>query len=135
MKTQSLVNFFMKYFVRSPILFFILVSISFCLFLFFSFKIEYPVYITKSATLSADKKEIIVEDINNTQLIRVYAYTNKNEIVYRIHNFQIKNNMLSFKTNNLLKADEKSIDNSKIYVDIETETTNLFNQLFIKGGK
>lgn len=130
------VRFFVKYGVKTPIIYLTIVVIGVSVFVTLTLTTKVPIFETYNGTVSyADNKYSITADNEITENIStIFIYIDKNIATYKINDVTVDGNTVKFanrdkETIALLRA------NQKLSFDVQVSSMTLFYQIFINGGK
>lgn len=121
----------MKYFVKTPIFFCLLLAAGVIVFVLLSLNIKVPVYKTYAGTVQKEKditaiqtKEILPESDDP-----ILLYSNRDSHIEKVTDYDMADNMIF-----LRNQCEAFSDNEAISVDVMQEKISLFELVFRNGG-
>jgi len=131
---KNLVNTYIKYTVKKPILFFTMIIINLLLIIILALLTKTSVIVTHDGVLN--NQTIIINDLIISYTGYIYIYNNRNENVYSIAIYetiyQEEKTIFIFEDN----IEFSSLINQKqIKVDIPIREITIFERLFLRGGK
>jgi len=130
------VRFFVKYAVKTPIIYLAIVIIGVSAFVSLTLTTKVPIFETYSGFVSyTDHTYSIKIDKEITgDVSTIFLYIDKNTATYRINDISVNGNTVTFTTN-----DDEAImllqTTSKLSFDVQISSMTLFRQIFLNGGK
>lgn len=120
---------YVKYIVKTPVIFYLFLIIGIVLFLYFSLGLKLDVVQSVKANIE-DNRFIVVGEYE-TQSDMIYLYNDRNEKIYKLKIQQIEriDGQTIFVINNSVGL------SGDIQADIVTGSQTLFERIFIKAGK
>lgn len=120
---------YVKYIIKSPIVYYSFLLIGIVLFLYFS--LNFKLDIVQSVNANIEDNSFTVEGEYKTSSDTIYLYRDRNEKIYRLKIDQIEyiDNKTIFIINNSIEL------SGEIHADIVIGSQTLFERIFIKAGK
>ncbi len=134
---KNTVHLYMKYVVRKPIMFLTFVFICVTLFVNITLNTKIPVskrYTCDTSFSSNDVLEIqLHKNLNNVDFDTVYIYENRNQYVYSFTDFEHSDGKITIRDHD--EFPESLRDKNGLFVEVKQDEMNLFELIFVKGGK
>ena len=128
-KKSKFSNWYVKYIIKIPIIFYSFLILGMLLFVYLSFGLQLDVLQSVKAEIT--NNTVIIGSEYNSKSDTVYIYNDRNEKVYK---FKIKSSQISnLKT--VLIIDNDIGLYGEVNADIITGSQTLFERIFIKAGK
>ena len=131
---KSFSQIYIKYIIKTPVLFFLYISIGVGLFLFMTLSLQLDVMATYKASYHDGMVFIISKDPIDAN--KIYLYEDRNEKVYTVlvDHMEFEESTVIF---HIQEADIAAADilTGDITVDVINSKESLFKKIFIKAGK
>lgn len=134
MKSRSFSQAYVKYIVKTPILFYAFLSIGIGIFLYMTLSIQMDVRVTYEAKY--EKGDIVFFSSKPVEWEKIYIYKDRNEKVYSVSvdSAVFEDNTATL---HIKEADNSAFKelSGDVYVDVTKTTESLFERIFKKAGK
>lgn len=129
---SKIANTYVKYTVKKPVLFFLLIFVSVGLILLLSITTKTNLFLTCDASIDRDK--IIVDGLVESCTGQLYVYDNREERIYPV---AISRTVQDGGTTIFYITDTEALVNlpREVKADIPADEISLFERIFIRGGK
>lgn len=131
-------NLYLKYVIKKPYLFFLFVVLGIIFILILLLTTNVPVINTYKLNLYKSEVHYLLscdEPIFNSNIEKIYIYKDKNEAMQEISEYTVLNDYKVLVSNNIeynVYVNENTVE---VSVDIVKRYVNLFEKIFIYGGK
>ena len=122
-------NLYVKYFIKSPMLFYVFLLVGVMLFLYLSLSLQLDVVEHATANISGDT--VIVAGEWELTSNAIHLYTDRNDIVHRLN----VTNVTFSGGNTLFSVDNPNNLYGEFEVDIAVGTQTLFHRIFVRAGR
>lgn len=130
-------NWYLKYVIKKPYFYFLFIVIGIMIIWGLLITTTVPVVKTYPVELNQNHGEYLLtcnEPIFSTDIRSIFLYSDKNNAINQITNYNVVNNKQISVTHDL--SGLISVTNSTdYYIDISKNTVTLLNEIFIQGGE
>lgn len=126
---KSFSKLYVKYIIKTPVIFYLFLMMGIVLFLYFSISLKLD--IIQSVKANVENNKLTVAGEYETQSDIIYLYSERNEEIHKLKIAKIEhiNGKTIFFINNSVGL------SGEIHADIVTGSQTLFSKIFIKAGK
>lgn len=134
---KNAIRLYMKYVVKKPIVFLAFVFICVTLFVKITLSTEIPVNERYGCdTLFSSNNVLKIklhESLDNIDFDTVFIYENRNQYVYSFADFEYNEGIITI--HDYEDFPESLRDKNGLFVEVKQDEMNLFELIFVKGGK